>query len=94
MLLQTIWSWYRAWSALSAISWSCSQWVLHSARDLFIINLMDRIFRRSQVGEDFHSESLLFADNVEVLASSGGPPQLVLEWSVVEWEVAVMRIRT
>uniref|UniRef100_A0A669C209 Reverse transcriptase domain-containing protein n=1 Tax=Oreochromis niloticus TaxID=8128 RepID=A0A669C209_ORENI len=65
---------------------------------LFII-FMDRISRRSQVAEGFHFgglriSSLLFADDVVLMASSGGGLQLALERFAAECEAAGMRIST
>ncbi|KAL4005315.1 hypothetical protein ACER0C_005028 [Sarotherodon galilaeus] len=60
---------------------------------------MDRISRRSQVAEGFHFgglriSSLLFTDDVVLLASSGEGLQLALERFAAECEAAGMRIST
>uniref|UniRef100_A0A669EXX2 Reverse transcriptase domain-containing protein n=1 Tax=Oreochromis niloticus TaxID=8128 RepID=A0A669EXX2_ORENI len=65
---------------------------------LFII-FMDRISRRSQVAEGLHFgglriSSLLFADDVVLLASSGEGLQLALERFAAECEAAGIRIST
>ena len=65
---------------------------------LFII-FMDRISRRSQGVEgvrlgDLRIGSLLFADDVVLLASSGRDLQLSLERFAAECQAAEMRIRT
>ncbi|XP_054621698.1 uncharacterized protein vopp1b isoform X1 [Dunckerocampus dactyliophorus] len=65
---------------------------------LFII-FMDRISRRSQGVEGFRFggcriESLLFADDVVLLASSSRELQLSLDWFAAECEAAGMRIST
>uniref|UniRef100_A0A3B4FLA9 Reverse transcriptase domain-containing protein n=1 Tax=Pundamilia nyererei TaxID=303518 RepID=A0A3B4FLA9_9CICH len=65
---------------------------------LFII-FMDRISRRSQVAEGFHFgglriSSLIFADDVVLLASLGEGLQLALERFAAECEAAGMRIST
>ena len=65
---------------------------------LFII-FMDRIFRCSQGVEgvrfgDLRIGSLLFADDVVLLASSGRDLQLSLERFAAECEAAGMRIST
>ena len=58
---------------------------------------MDRISKRSQGVEGFQFSgvrisSLLFADDVVLLAPSEGDLQLLLEWFAAECELAVMRI--
>uniref|UniRef100_A0A3Q3CXU9 Reverse transcriptase domain-containing protein n=1 Tax=Haplochromis burtoni TaxID=8153 RepID=A0A3Q3CXU9_HAPBU len=65
---------------------------------LFII-FMDRISRRSQVAEGFHFgglriSSLLFTDDVVLLASSGDGLQFALERFAAECEAVGMRITT
>ena len=65
---------------------------------LFII-FMDRISRCSQGVEgvrfgDFRIGSLIFADDVVLLASSGRDLQLSLEWFAAKCEAAGMRIST
>ena len=65
---------------------------------LFII-FMDRISRCSQGVEgvrfgDLRIGSLLFADDVVLLASSGHDLQLLLDWFAAEWEAAGMKIST
>ncbi|KAI3367785.1 hypothetical protein L3Q82_026220 [Scortum barcoo] len=95
-----------AWFActLPAVSQTCSQCMLDSGRAcplspvLFII-FMDRISRRSQGPEgvrfgNHRISSLLFADDVVLMASSGQDLQHVLERFAAECEAAGMRIST
>ncbi|KAI3377230.1 hypothetical protein L3Q82_009142 [Scortum barcoo] len=93
-----------AWFALPAVSQTCSQYMLDSGRAalchrvLFII-FMDRISRRSQGPEgvrfgNHRISSLLFADDVVLLASSSQDLQHVLERFAAECEAAGMRIST
>ncbi|KAI3372038.1 hypothetical protein L3Q82_006701 [Scortum barcoo] len=87
-----------AWFALPAVSQTCSQCMLDSGRAcplspvLFII-FMDRISRRSQGPEgvrfgNHRISSLLFADDVVLMASSGQDLQHVLERFAAECEAA------
>ena len=66
---------------------------------ILFITFMDRISRRSQGAEGFQFggvriSSLLFADDVVLLAPSGGNLQLSLERFAAECEAAGMRIST
>ncbi|KAI3351580.1 hypothetical protein L3Q82_020418 [Scortum barcoo] len=91
--------------ALPAVSQTCSQYMLDSWQGcplsspvLFII-FMDRISRRSQGPEgvrfgNHRISSLLFADDVVLLASSSQDLQHVLERFAAECEAAGMRIST
>ena len=90
------------WFALPAVSQTCSQCMLDSSRALspvlFII-FMDRISKRSQGPEGvwFRSRwisSLLFADDVVLLAPSSQDLQHVLGRFAAECEAAGMRIST
>ncbi|KAI3375466.1 hypothetical protein L3Q82_003794 [Scortum barcoo] len=93
-----------AWFALPAVSQTFSQCMLDSRQGcplspvLFII-FMDRISRRSQGPEgvwfgNHRISSLLFEDDVVLMASSGQDLQHVLERFAAECEAAGMRIST
>ncbi|KAI3362616.1 hypothetical protein L3Q82_001619 [Scortum barcoo] len=89
-----------AWFALPAISHTCSQCMLQGcplSPVLFII-FMDRISRRSQGPEgvqfgNHRISSLLFADDIVLLASSNQDLQHVLERFAAKCEAAGMRIK-
>ena len=63
------------------------------------ITFMDRIFRRSKGTEGFQFGgvrilSLLFAEDVILLAPLGGDLQFSLEWFATEFEAVGVRIST